>query len=403
MTVLLDRLAERLGLTRSQTIALAVIVLGGLMARLAMLALHYPPAMSHDEIGYDVMSRQLVARGVFGIYSTSPNAFVTPGYPLLIAAVYKVAFALGGGHALALASLRTLQALFGAATVALLFALGRKAGGPRVGLVAAAVFAVYPSSFMAQGRVLTESFFTFLLVAWLLVALTMRERRTLAWHLASGALFAIATLVRPAVLPLLPLVYALDLVERRDWRFAFVGGIAGLVAFCALMSPWWIRNEVTLHQRVLFATQTGNPFLRGTDPWDPYDKHGPSIIAGVPEKDMLAVGRARVKEGLREDPANWIAWFTVGKWWYLWRLPWMESSAFSRWLHYAAILVLGWIGVVLGLFDRRARLLALAVIVVTGAQLMFIPIPRYMFPMTPVMAVLGARVALRAWERLAER
>lgn len=403
MSRLLDRLADRLGLTRRQAAVLGAIVLVALLGRLAMLVLRYPQAMSHDELGYDVMARQLITRGVFGIYSTEPNAFVTPGYPLVVAAVFKAVFALGGGHALALAALRTLQALLGAATVALTFSVGRKAVGVRVGLVAAAVMALYPSAYMAQGRVLTEAVFTFLFVAWLLAALVLRDRRTLAWHLAVGALFAAATLVRPAVLPMLPLVYALDLVERRDWRFAFVGGIVALLAFAAVMSPWWVRNRVTLGRTVLFATQTGNPLLRGADPWDPYDKVGPSVIEGVPEARMADVAKARIRRGFAEDTANWLAWFTVGKWWWLWGKPWMETWLPSRLIHYVAILGLGWLGVIGGLFDRRVRLLALVVLVTTAAQLAFIPIPRYMYPLTPVMAILGAWAALSLYARFLGR
>jgi len=394
---LLDRLAERLGLTRAQALTLFAIVLGGLVVRLAMLALRYPHAMSHDELGYDFMARQLVDRGVLGYYSPKANAYVTPGYPLALAGAFKLAQVFGGGHALGLAVARVAQALLGAATIALVFALGRKVANATVGLGAAAIFAVYPSSFMAQGRILTESLFTALFVGWLLVALVLRERRSLAWHIATGALFALAALVRPTLLPLLPLLYVLDVIERRDWRFAAVGGLVAVLAFSAVMSPWWIRNRVSLHRTVLFATESGNPFLRGTDPWDPYDKRGPSVIDGVPEADQMRAGVARVREGLRTEPLNWIAWFTVGKWWYLWGKPWMESWLPSRVLHDVAILVLGWIGVVVGLTDRRTRLLALSILVITGTQLLFIPIPRYAYPLTPVAAVLGMLVVVKAY------
>jgi hypothetical protein len=59
--------------------------------------------------------------------------------------------------------------------------------------------------------------------------------------------------------------------------------------------------------------------------------------------------------------------------------------------------------VIAGLFDRRVRLLALTVLVTTAAQLAFIPITRYMYPLTAVAMVLAAWVVSSAWERFDAR
>ena len=51
-------------------------------------------------------------------------------------------------------------------------------------------------------------------------------------------------------------------------------------------------------------------------------------------------------------------------------------------------------------FARRVRLLAWTVLVMTVAQLAFIPIARYMYPLTLVTIVLAAWVCVRGWERV---
>jgi 4-amino-4-deoxy-L-arabinose transferase-like glycosyltransferase len=371
-----------------------------LVTRLWWLLAHAPGAAtgSHDELGYVAMARQLIARGVYGYYSTTPNAFTTPGYPLFVTGVFKLANLMGLGPSGEIIALRLAQTMLGVLTVWLIFELGRKVADIRVGLIAAAVAAMCPSSFMAQGRILTESLFAALLTAWLLVALQLRERRTWQWHVLLGGLLAVMVLVRPTVALLGVVLYALDLAEKHDWRFA-AGSLAALLAFCLVMSPWWIRNRVVMHETILLASQTGDPFLRGTDPWDPYDKIGPSIVDGVAPEDMSRIGVERVRAGLRTHPAEYITWFTVGKWWYLWRVPWLESTWFSKVLHWVFALALGWIGVAAGLFDRRVRLLALSVLVITLAQLAFIPIPRYMYPFSLVTTVLGVWIAERIWQR----
>lgn len=391
-------------LTRRQAMTLVAILGVALASRVWWLLAHAPGAASgtHDELGYAEMARQLISRGVYGYYSTAPNAFTTPGYPLFVTGVFKLANLLGLSGGGEFVALRAVQMLLGVLAVWLVFLLGRRVADARVGLVASAVMAIYPSSFMAQGRLLTESLFTALLLGWLLLALKLREKRTWQYHAILGALLAVLVLVRPTVALLGVVLYALDLAENRDWRFA-LNSLVALLAFCLVMSPWWIRNRIVLHETVLLATQTGNPFLRGTDPWDMYDKIGPSIIQGVAEADMQRVGVERVKAGLRDDPANYIAWFTVGKWWYLWRMPWFEATWFSKVLHWVFVLGLGWIGTIAGLFDRRMRLLSLTVVVITAAQLAFIPIPRYMYPLSVVAMVLAAWVAVRVWDRVRAR
>ena len=106
---------------------------------------------------------------------------------------------------------------------------------------------------------------------------------------------------------------------------------------------------------------------------------------------------------MRDHPAEYITWFTVGKWWYLWRMPWFESSWFSKVLHWVFVLGLGWVGTMAGLFDRRMRLLSLTIVVITVAQLAFIPIPRYMYPLTAVAMVLAAWIAVRVWDGVRAR
>ncbi len=397
-------LERTLELTRRQAIALTGILGVATVARIWWLLSHAPGVESGtvDEMGYATVARQLLESGFYGYNATVPNAFTTPGYPLFVAGVFRLANALGLGGGGEFAAMRIAQMLLGIVAVWLVFLIGRRAVGVRVGLIASAVMAVYPSAFMAQQRLLTESLFTALLLGWLLLALKLRERRTWQLHAALGALLALMVLVRPTVALLGVVLYALDLAENRDWRFA-LNSLVALLAFCLVMSPWWIRNRVVLGETVLLATQTGNPFLRGTDPWDPYDKIGPSILEGVAEEDMQRVGAERLKAGLRDDPATYVTWYTVGKWWYLWRTPWYEATWFSKVLHWVFVVGLGWVGAIAGLFDRRVRLLALTVVVMTVTQLAFIPITRYMYPLTAVAMVLAAWVVSSAWERFEAR
>jgi 4-amino-4-deoxy-L-arabinose transferase-like glycosyltransferase len=367
---------------------LAVAGLGLLLVARALLALASSPgSLSLDETNCVAMAERMLDTGVYSFKDAGPDAFVTPGYPVFLAALLWLGRALRLADQLAV--VRLVQAVLSVAALVPLHAATRALGGRRAAGFAVAMAVVYPSWYMAQNRVLTEALFAFLFVTWLWLWTRVRERGSLHLHAAAAAVFALAILVRPAILPILAIVYAIEFAERADRRRVVLGALAAALTFAALMSPWWIRNRVVLGETVLFATQSGNPLLRGTDPWDPYDNVGPTVIEDVPEELHTQVAVERIREGLRTEPLNWIAWFTVGKFWWLWGKPWMETWWLSQVLHYVTVLVLGWAGVIFGLAHRKLRWLAISMIAVTLLHQLFIPIPRYMFPLTPAMFLLG--------------
>lgn len=364
-----------------------------------------PAALSHDELGYHEMVRQFLERGVLGYYSASPTAFVTPGYPLFVAAIYKIVALFGGGEAAQIVALRSVQMLLGVGTVALIYVLARRLlRSERGALIAGWFVALYPSSFMAQERLLTETLFTFLFALYALRMVELFDKRRLRDHASVALLLGVTTLVRPSVVPLLVLPYVVDFVSRRDRRF-LAGFALTLTVWCAVMMPWWVRNCAVYERFIPLATQSGNPILRGADPWDPYDHVGPSVIEGVPEEDMSRVAMERIRQGLKEDPALWIGWFTYGKITWLWGNPWSLSPWPSRLMHWVVILLLG----VPSMFAALGRAIkaafgpqlptaevealgwiATTLVVITLLQLAFIPIPRYIYPLTPLVSIFAA-------------
>lgn len=382
--------------------ALAFILAAALLARLVYIYNTGPLKLSHDEIGYHQMTVQFLEKGFLGYYADKPTAFVTPGYPLFLAVIYSVVKAAAGAEADPLPAVRLVQVLLSVGTVYLAFAIGRSTGRLSTGFVAAVLVALYPPMFMANKRVLTEVLYTFLLLWYVYSAQLMLQRRILRCHLASGALLALTVLVRPAAAPLLTVPYIIDFWQRRDPEVVKGLLVAGL-AFSLVMLPWWVRNYVVLDKVVIFATQSGNPLLRGTDPYDPYDKIGPSVIEGVPEDKMSEVAMERIKTGFKTEPWLWLKWFTVGKLEFLWSKPWGMYSWGAKTIHLVAFVIFGWLGVFYALARQEVRWVAAVPVFFTLLQLLFIPISRYMFPLTPLMAVLASAVATAAVTRLTGR
>lgn len=383
-------------MTKNEKIILTLILLLTLAARLYYIYTSPLLKFTHDEIGYYEMVLRFFEKGYFGYYSLGSNAYITPGYPVFLMGVYLLADLLNSGL---LITVRTIQVIISVGSVFLVYLIGRKSGGRPVATLAAVLAAIYPSSFMANNRILTEVLYIFLLLGYIYSVIIAFEKQGLARHALSGALMGLAVLVRPAVAPFLAVPFLVQFIARRDLKI-LPGLLAAILAFSVVMSPWWIRNYLVFDKFIVFATQTGDPVLRGTDPYDVYDRFGPSIIKNVPRSQRANLAVERIKEGFKNDPVLWTKWFTVGKFSYMWFKPWGMLTGWSKALHFWVFVVIGWTGVFVNLFDRYLRWPALMVIAITLLQLLFIPIERYIYPLTPVMAVMAAVIIVKIGQKI---
>ena len=161
-------------------------------------------------------------------HHVSPSAGHPPLYPLALAVVSK----LGGTGEL---SHRALGLILGACTIVLVGLLGRRAGGERLGLLAAGLCAVYPLMIAVDGALMSETLYGPLVAVALLAAWRMLDRPGPWIALATGAAIALAALTRSEAL--------------LAWPAAWRGGAgwplrAGLstLACVIVLAPWAIRN-----------------------------------------------------------------------------------------------------------------------------------------------------------------
>jgi 4-amino-4-deoxy-L-arabinose transferase-like glycosyltransferase len=164
-----------------------------------------------------------------------PSAGHPPLYPLALSVVSL----LGGDSELAH---RFLGVPLGAATLVLLGLVGRRIGGPRLGLVAAALGAGYPLLIAVDGALMSETLFGPLVLLALLAGLRLAERPTLWRGAALGAVIALAALTRAEALLLLPFLAFPLAFRARSGRAA----LGATVALVLVLAPWTIRNLVQL-------------------------------------------------------------------------------------------------------------------------------------------------------------
>jgi 4-amino-4-deoxy-L-arabinose transferase-like glycosyltransferase len=240
---------------RRFVIGVAGLVLLGAVIRVAYTVwiAPWPPRALTDELYYSLLPSLLAHGGGF----TDPlqrillgrmvvTAQHAPLYPLVLTGLYELG---GTGQE----AQRLLGSLFGAGTIIVLALLGRRVGGQRVGLVAAAIGALYPMLVTADGALMSESLYGFLIGCTLLAAFRLRDVAGNGRAALLGATAGLAALTRPEGALLLPLLLVPMVRRPGGVRTAAVSVLTLLV----VLTPWTVRNALVFHRFVPISNDGG--------------------------------------------------------------------------------------------------------------------------------------------------
>jgi 4-amino-4-deoxy-L-arabinose transferase-like glycosyltransferase len=327
--------------------------------------------------------------------STGPSAFLSPGYPALVAAVFAIFHPYSQASA---AALMLLQALFGAGTVVVLMLLARRAFGVRTANIAGAIWAVSPPLLWLP-TLFWESSLSILLAASLAaLALRCAESPTSSRWLAAGVLAAFALSVNPSLLPIIICCSGWAIYRTRSR--SITAPIIGILVCVLLSTPWVLRNQRQLHAFIPLRDNLGYELWQGNRPgsdgfflpelhpnvnhqeFGRYQELGE--VAYMREKSAMAM------ETIRGNPARFLG-LTLKRCFYFWTGVIRHSSAFI--VEYIVITSLsGFSG--LALLWRRDRQLAIFFLL----PLLFFPLPyyithpdfRFRLVLDPLLTVLAA-------------
>jgi 4-amino-4-deoxy-L-arabinose transferase-like glycosyltransferase len=160
-------------------------------------------------------------------------------------------------------ALRLTVALAGIGVVVLIALVARELAGPRAGLVAAALAAVYPNLWANDGLILSETFAT--LGAAAAVFCTYRLIRDPTWRNAAsaGVACSIAMLSRGELVLLVPLLVipATLMIWSIDWsrRLRLTGVV--VVAAAIVISPWVVYNLSRFEEPVFLSHGDGGTLI----------------------------------------------------------------------------------------------------------------------------------------------
>jgi len=279
-------------------------VAAGLLLRLAFALWYWVgKPMTHDEREYLALARSLALGKGFTYAlpadpSGPPRFGRAPGYPVFLALV-------GGGAREFDATppqVKLAQSVVGAIGVWLIGAIARRAAGPRAGVAAAWLAAIYPPLVWICAYVFSEALFgTVALAAVLLLNVALDRANTspaasnhsaLIMGMAAGLMTGVGMLVRPVMTFFVPVALVWLLARRRTVVAALLLGGA-----LAVVGPWTIRNVRVYHRFVFIASEGGVTFWTGNHP----QATGEGDMAANPDIKIADIAFRRRHPGLTQE------------------------------------------------------------------------------------------------------
>lgn len=303
--------------------------------------------------------------------------------------------------------------LLGATMVVVVGVIGRRLGGKRTGLVAAAVAALYPNLWINDAMLMSESMYALIIALVLWASYAAWQRTDLVGAAMLGGAVALAALTRAeAILLLVLLVVPLyGLMREQALRRKILLAGTALGVALAVMAPWVVYNLTRFDRPVLLSSGAGH-VLAAANCDQTYSGNllgywSKDCLFGEPAQGDHSVWEAAARaEGIDYMTAHvgevpLVVLARVGRLWELYRpLQGVELSAYAEhrglWparfalASYYILVPIGVYGTVV-LWRRKVTVVpvvALAVMVTVTAAVSF-GITRYRVPVDVALAVLA--------------
>jgi len=249
------------------------LIVGAGLIRL-LIALAFPGVFAFDETGaihgsgaFDTYAVNLLNTGVYGLTPGVPDAILPPGYSYTLAAIYG----LFGRSALTVIAFHIALDLL---AIFLLTEIGRRLF-PRdradwIGLIAGALYALYPYLIFQNLTLIDTPLFMALLYTFILSLIGLRAHERMdrrGWLLAicAGGVLGAMALVRPNAVPF-AVFGALWFLFRRNIVQTFIRlAPVALISLC-MIAPWFVRNTGVYGTFVTFSVNSGSNFFQGNNP-----------------------------------------------------------------------------------------------------------------------------------------
>ena len=426
---------------------LLIVMAVGLILRLGLLFVFWDePLTIGDEIHYQRLAENILNHHEFSYEEGQPHSLRPPFYPFFLSAVY---FLTGGPSPNAV---RIVQIFLSLGIMIVVYLFGKNAFDARIGILAAFIFAVYPSFIFFTHLLLSELLFTlFLLLFVYLFFKFLKEDSTGAeqstfpnakgfpysnFSLSSnkniritfltGLLLGLGALTRSGLFPFLFVAIIFVFFVCRGILFERIKWVCALsLGFVLVVSPWTVRNYILFKDLVLIDTIGGmNLYLGNYEhtelhrAWAAIELTGDKawfyghekVLSEMNEaqKHKWAINKAKefilnhkwltVKRALVKAANFWglerevIGPIIKGKWARLNKPSYLVVITFLIFSTYGLVLVCSVFGLLFHLKFRNKGILLCVVLILffTGMHAVVYGHSRYHLPLMPLLAIFAS-------------
>jgi hypothetical protein len=236
-----------------------VILITALVARIIILAftlVNYPQNWLYSRgIEMGLLAKSLLHglgySSPFG-GSTGPTAFIAPGYPTLIAAIF---FVFGVDSNASAITIMVLHILFGLATIWLMMHIARDLFDLPTATLAGVFWAIALPPLFLMTIFWDTNISCCALAGMIALALRCRREPSTRLWISMGASCAVIALVNPALLP--SMLAILGWTAWHTWRICLRGPLLGAITLLVLFAPWPIRNAIRFHAFIPLRSTVG--------------------------------------------------------------------------------------------------------------------------------------------------
>lgn len=343
------------------------------------------------------------------VHDTGPTAWVSPLYPFLVSLVFKM---FGIYSKASAAVMLGLQCAMAATTGIVIYLLGQRTLGERVGFWATWIWTVSPIFFRWPASWIWDFAASGLLLGIAFVlSLKIAEINTRRDWVLFGVLWGTMALTNPALLSFLPftLLYVcfVNYREKRRW---LTSAAFCCVIFFAIISPWLVRNEVVFGRPVFLRSNFWFEFHLGNYHFSNGMGFAGKHPGGSPrelkkyielgEQGYIAFYKEDALRFVREYPSEFWSLTLHRAWWFWDGTPLLYQSAewWKPW-EFWPLSLLGWLGLLFAL-TRQLRgwlLFAAALFIYPLPYYFTFSVSKYRYAIEPELLLLSVYLAQVVW------
>ena len=230
----------------------------GLMARTWTILHTERQGYAIDDL-FDVLAWNLTSLGAFTMDGMTPSAHVGPLYPIVLGIFYGLV-----GHRPEWVHFLHAACDIGASVC--IYFVGRKLFGSWIGAIAASVMFLYPTYWMYDPRIRSESLLTLLMSAWLWATVACLASIRMFYFIVAGLLAGLVILCKPVTILLAVVLIGLPFLYTDTFHLRVARASLYLIVCLIVVLPWTIRNYQAFDMVIPVSAGVGAGLWMGSDP-----------------------------------------------------------------------------------------------------------------------------------------